>query len=394
MFRQILTVFLAALTLTGALWGCTRQQVLLTNAQPALKAAGVRSDQPRLDVAVVVFDPGLDESDEQGAGMQALREAEARYMAYNLRRTLAETRFWSAVNVVPRSPGAADTSELRVRGRILASTGLQLQLEIEVADAMGRIWFTETFEGAATRYSYREDRLRTEDPFQGVYNAIADRMARFRENLGKQELARINLTSEMRFARDLLPDRFDGYVSESEDQRWQIQRMPADDDPMVERIRAIRKRDRAFLGVLDGYYGVAYRDMKPVYDGLRGASYEEMLALERLERSARKNMVLGSVAVVAGAAGVLASEGAIGQPAGAASVAAGVAVTRRGLDQAAEAEIHRDALQELNDSFDQAVSPTVVEAEGRVVTLTGSAQRQYQEWRELLRTIYRAEAGI
>ena len=80
-------------------------------------------------------------------------------MAYLLRRTLEDTNLWGEVNVVPAPP---DSTDLTVNGRILVSNGLYLELEINVTDATGRSWFKDKFQGGATRYSYEEQRLRTQ----------------------------------------------------------------------------------------------------------------------------------------------------------------------------------------------------------------------------------------
>jgi len=389
MFLQILAALASFLVL--AVTGCTQQQVVVANASPTLRAPGGVARAQRLDVGVVVFDPGVEEASRGALASPGMRRAEARYMAYVLRQTLQLTDFWGEVSVVPEP---LESTDLTVNGRILVSNGLHLGLEMEVTDATGRVWFKDTFQGGATKYSYGQERLRTTDPFQGVYNAIADRMARERNALDAAALQRIRLTSEMRFAHDLAPSPFEDYVSRTDDGRWQIERLPADEDPMLVRIRAIRERERAFIRVLDGYYGEAYSGMRSAYDGLRKASYEEALALGRAERAARNNMVLGAVAVVAGAAGAAGSNSSLGQTAGVASALGGIVVAQRGLKQSEQAGVHREALRELDDSFTRAVAPKVMEVEGRVVTLSGSAREQYREWRTLLREISGTERGF
>lgn len=388
MFRQILTVFAAVLAFVAT--GCTQQQVIVANAPPALRASQPVTPAQQLDVGVVVFDPGVEEVSRETPPSPGMRRAEARFMAYALRRTLEQTELWGEVRVVPEP---LDSMDLTVNGRILVSNGLYLRLEVEVTDATGRIWFKDTFKGGATKYSYAEQRLRTTDPFQSVYNAIADRMIQERKAMDAAVLERTRLTSEMRFARDLAPLPFEDYVTLTAEGRWQVERLPAEEDPMLVRIRAIRTRHRAFIRVLDGYYGEAYGQMRAAYDGLRKASYEEALALGRAERAARNNMVLGAVAVVAGVAGAAGSSSSLGQTAGAASALGGIMVAQRGLKQSEEAGMHREALRELDDSFTKAVEPKVMEVEGKVITLTGSAQEQYRQWRELLREISRVERG-
>jgi hypothetical protein len=50
-------------------------------------------------------------------------------------------------------------------------------------------------------------------------------------------------------------------------------------------------------------------------------------------------------------------------------------------------------LKELSQSFQAEVAPQVVDVEGRTLRLTGSAEEQYREWRELLRQLYLEETG-
>jgi hypothetical protein len=59
-----------------------------------------------------------------------------------------------------------------------------------------------------------------------------------------------------------------------------------------------------------------------------------------------------------------------------------------------QAEIHRVAIQELSDSFGSEMQPIVMEYEDKQYELSGSAEEQYERWRELLRKIYYAETGF
>jgi len=45
-------------------------------------------------------------------------------------------------------------------------------------------------------------------------------------------------------------------------------------------------------------------------------------------------------------------------------------------------------LKELSESFQNEVAPQVVDVEGRTLKLTGTAEEQYREWRELLHQMY------
>jgi hypothetical protein len=59
-----------------------------------------------------------------------------------------------------------------------------------------------------------------------------------------------------------------------------------------------------------------------------------------------------------------------------------------------EKRLHAEALEELSVSFDDEVKPMVVEIEGTQHRLTGTAELQYEEWRELLRQLYISETGF
>jgi hypothetical protein len=59
-----------------------------------------------------------------------------------------------------------------------------------------------------------------------------------------------------------------------------------------------------------------------------------------------------------------------------------------------EKKLHSDTLEELSASFDDEIKPMIVEVQGTAHRLTGTAEIQYQEWRELLRQIFISEGGF
>jgi len=58
-----------------------------------------------------------------------------------------------------------------------------------------------------------------------------------------------------------------------------------------------------------------------------------------------------------------------------------------------EAEMHVESLEELGLSLGAEITPQVIELQDRTVTLSGTVEDQYAQWRELLTEIYRAEIG-
>ena len=163
---------------------------------------------------------------------------------------------------------------------------------------------------------------------------------------------------------------------------------------MMQRVGKIRERDYMLVDTLDEHYAHFYRDMEQPYDDWRKNSYEETLALRELRRSARNHTILGAVAIIGGILGAAQGDSRLGQAAGTASVVGGAMVLKSGLDKYSESKINAEALRELGNSFEAEVAPKVVEVEGKTLTLTGSAEAQYEEWRRLLRDIYETETGF
>jgi hypothetical protein len=75
-------------------------------------------------------------------------------------------------------------------------------------------------------------------------------------------------------------------------------------------------------------------------------------------------------------------------------VIGGAAAIYSGFQKRQETKIHKDVIEELSVSFSSEAEPLVVEVVGETVRLTGSAEEQYQKWREMLREIYASETGL
>ena len=69
-------------------------------------------------------------------------------------------------------------------------------------------------------------------------------------------------------------------------------------------------------------------------------------------------------------------------------------LAQSGFKDSADSQIHKAALEELANSFGADVSDLVVDVDGRIVELKGSAEEQFQQWRELLKEIAVADAAL
>lgn len=397
-----------ALTLVCATLIAGGCMVKETRPLPKINAVQAQAEIPAdelLDVGVRVFDPGIpkeiehdtEELTERGI-FPDVRRAEARHMATQLRDTLEGSGQWGAVRVIPAN---AEFVDLLVSGKILKSTGRELELEIVVRDATGRVWMEPKRYGSeADVGSYlSEAAIKLRDPFQNVYSQITNDILAARKLLARNDLVNIRRITELRFAADLAPQAMAGYLVQDAKGQYQIARLPAEGDPTLARIQAIRERDGALIDTVSDYYGNFSTRLDEPYDNWRRYSYEEIVKEEKLKSQARTRMVMGAAAILGGV--FIPSQcrandyncRRIENAGRTAATAGGIAGILSGLKKSSDAKVHTTAIRELATSFQGEVAPQVVEVEGRTLKLTGTAEEQYRQWRELLREQYLQETG-
>lgn len=394
---------LAALSLVGCM-------VEETMSVPKLVAAQAVAEVPEtqvLDVGIRLFDTGLSqelldnpEAAEEKGVFPDIRKAEARYLPTVLRDTLESTGQWGAVRVIPPS---VEAMNLVVEGRIVASDGYHLAFDAKVSDSTGRLWFNRRYEQDADTTSYREDAPkgsngRVRDPFQNLYVKLADDLLAYRRQLDEVALENLRRVTELRFARSIAPKAFASYLLKSpKDGTWSVARLPAEDDPLLQRVRTIEQRDDAVIDTVSDYYdGFADRLHDP-YANWRRYTYDEVEARDKLRRQATARKALGAAAVLAGifvpdGCGTSACNRAV-SVARAGAIYGGVQAVMSGVAKGQEAKMNEATLKELSDSFQSEAKPQVIEVEGRALRLTGSAEEQYAEWRALLDELFDAETG-
>ncbi len=339
-----------------------------------------------LDVGIEVFDPGLPELDEDSLEEKGVfadvRKSEARYFAFHLKSTLQSTGFWGAVRVVPQGTQALD---LRISGTIVESTGRKLVLEIAAYDATGRKWLEERYKRVANERIYNSDDVSV-DPYQDLYNEVSNDLHKRWSKLDAEDVGRIRDVALLQFASNLAPQTFAGYLTEARKGRVEIARLPSSEDPMMQRVNRIRERDYMFVDTLNEYYSNFYQSMDAPYDEWRSFSYEEQMALRAVKRQARIRTLIGALAIIGGAAA--------GGGAGDVAVIGGAYAIESGLSIGRESRIHREALRELAASFDAEIAPVLINVEGETIRLSGAAETQFQEWRELLKKMFADETGF
>jgi len=233
-------LIVATLFLTTA---CTVSEVITAEHTDLEVAKQEIAENLLLDVGVINFSEGIPKSNdpEKSGVYEEIRRAEARYLPYHIKTTLQGTGYWGAVRVIPSRYVFTDVT---LTGEIERSDGEYIELRVRVEDATGRHWFERSYDMQTGIRSYDQGRDRTQDPYQKVFNDIANDMHAFALTLSNADIQRIRQISEMQFFADMAPDTYGNYVTTDDSGMTSLLRLPAENDPMIDRLRQIRERDR------------------------------------------------------------------------------------------------------------------------------------------------------
>ena len=72
-------------------------------------------------------------------------------------------------------------------------------------------------------------------------------------------------------------------------------------------------------------------------------------------------------------------------------VVASGALLKSAMDKNAELKVHKQSLDELGESLDLELSPQLITHNDQTIELTGTANEQYQQWKNHLKAIYELE---
>lgn len=371
------------------LQACSTTKVKTSDVAVLATAQEVIAEHLLLDVGINIFDPGLDSAGDDESLFPEVREGEARYLPYNLMETMQTSGHWGAVRVVPSEMAAVD---VHVNGKILESDGERLSLHVTVADSTGRQWFDREYQEIISDFVYKKRRA-GQEPFQSMYNRVANDIAEHQKTLSDKEKSNIRTIAELRFAQDFAPEAFSNHVVANEEGIYSINRLPADVDPMMQRIRKIRDRDYLFVDTLQDYYGVFHRQMDVPYLEWRERSYEHAVAIRELRASRSRRGIAGAAAIIASIVAIGGGNN-YARAGGGVGVWAGSSLITSALQKGQELGQHQADYNEISESVITAITPQVIELEDQTITLSGTVSDQYGQWRELLREIYRRENGL
>lgn len=396
-------VIAVALSFVALLSGCVVKETRPLAKLEAVQAKVQIPEAELLDVALRHLDAGVPAElidDEEALDKKRIypdvRVAESRLLPMRLRTTLEASGQWGAVRVVPE---AVQFVDVVVTGRIIESTGSRLELAITAIDASGRVWIKDRlYASDADLGSYKTDAsLRARDPFQNVYAQIANDLVTARDALTSAEKRELRHIAQLRFAQDLDPRSFEGYLQRSSDGRYRLTRLPADNDPAVVRIAKIRERDATVIDTLDGYTQEFSDKLFDPYGSFRRTSREAIEREDKARAQAMTRTALGAAAVLGS---IFASSNCastdyncrrIDSAVRTAGAVGGVAAVMSGIQKFSDAKVAAQEVKELASSFSSEAAVQTVDVEGRTLKLTGTAEEQYREWRRLLAAIYREE---
>lgn len=337
---------------------------LLVGIAPALA-----EHMPPLNVSIAVFDPGVPQDPSLHRDLDIfprIRRIEAMFLPFVLRETLVATREWGAVRVVPEPDAAA---EVLVTGRVGRSDGETLELQLRAIDAAGRVWFDRTFTGTVTDDYLRRDAENVAAPsYQALYREIANELQLARDGLGEREIRRVSDISLLRYATELAPSAFAGYLEQAADGSYALLRLPAEGDPMLERIQRIRETEYVITDAIDAKFREFYGEIGKVYDVWRKyrrhiVDYQQREASRAIEH--RSDTPRGSYEAYQ------------------------EAYDNYKRDRLAEQETDRLAV-----SFNNEVGPRVLAMEARIEELDDWVDAKYAEWHRLLEELFEAETEV
>ncbi|MBM3514936.1 MAG: hypothetical protein FJX59_14670 [Alphaproteobacteria bacterium] len=352
-----------------------------------LEANVTQADQT-LDVTVVAFDPGLPKDPKKfdKNTWPELRRSEGRYVAVQVRDALVAKEKFGAVRV---TPDANFSSDLYVQGRIVESNGESLRVDVTVSDATGKTWYTKKYAHKVNTSWYRSARNKGVEPFQPLYSQVANDLADRLTKTKGATVSEIKSVAAMRFAQNLSPDSFTDALK-VKGGRASLIRLPAESDPMMKRVAAVRLRDQMFVDNLQPVYEQFAGNMKDSYQVWQSQSCAEV-ERQREASGAAVMKGLASLALIAGAVALSDNNTSAGNTAAVIAGTAGVMVAMDAWKDTQEAKVHRGVIDELANSIDGQMATRVIEMDKQTVTLTGNMEEQVQQWRKVMAQIWEAE---
>ncbi len=344
-----------------------------------------------LDIGIPTLNDGLYLSDDDDLVFPEVRYAESIYFANQLAKMLEKSGAWGAVRVIPNDEVVTDVF---IKGVILHSDGERLSLEISVSDISGHKWFSKKYTKVAGRLAYdRKMRSSLGDPFQNVFTQIANDMLITREQLADENVEQLRSISELKFAEKFSPKAFSEYMKTDKKGVTRLERLPAKEDSLLQRVTKIRQRDYIYIDTMQDYYDSFSQQMHFAYQDYRAATYDSVVRSRQLDRQGNKRIIAGIGSILAGIYGRTQAETRLASDAGSATAAVGGFILKSGLEKKQQAASFDESIAEMGSSLESEIAPQVIALEDQTITLTGTVRAQYDQWQSLMEKIYIKERG-
>lgn len=412
----------AALIFTGCATPKTALDYIDGTEVPHVPLMAINPEDPaheEFNVAINLFQPGVDlfELEEDGSGLFAIddsgvpkidhkaidpkiRRLETHFLPGTLKSVLDRSRQWGQTFV---SPGEVQSPDLFVDATILASDGHSIALLVQVRDSSGRTWYNDTIKYLTLESDYLFASWPTKDPYDAIYNHIANRLATYRNNLTPEEQKQIRMVSQMRFASDLAPDAFGDYLARNEEQQLYVQRFPAENDPTFQTVQQLHGTELDMLTHIEEYYDNLQEGSFDSYNTWREQFRQLSIEMEQYRVNAQNqkttSLIIAGLAV-ATAAATASSDSQYNSNRGsdAAAILAGglelsVAIYEAAKEKIAIANLKAKELAEISEIAGKGLQPKVIELEGRTYQLTGDVDSRFRQIREIIRQRYLIETG-
>lgn len=377
--------------------GCSVNEVITAEETELIVAEAPPEEGMLLDIGIIQFAEGVpkDNKSSDTRVYEEIRAAESRYLAYHLKTTLQGTGHWGAVRVIPSSNAFTDVI---ISGEIEESDGEYVTLNVGISDARGKSWYSKSYSTQTGVSSYSVNRDRRQDPYQKIFNDIANDLRAHVAQMEPKVVADIQHVSELQFFADMSPAAYGEHLTTAEDGSVKAVRLPAENDPGVDRLRQIRERDRLVVDTLNEHYANFYYGIAIPYHSWRKTAREESINYRQVKRSANLQTLMGAV-VLAGSLAINTDSGGkqtrnINRSLQGIGINQGWNSMFGGISRRSEANIHLESIKELAESFGAEAAPMVISVDGQSRRLTGTAAAQYESWRQILKQIYESETGF
>lgn len=347
-------------------------------------------DHALLDIGIPTLDPGLELTSDKDTVLPEVRYAESVFIANKIAKTIENSAAWGSVRVIPNSNVVVD---VYLNAVILQSDGETMKLDVSVTDSSGKEWYAKRYKLVVGKYTYDRRIRRQHDPFQNLYTEISNDLLEKRKKVKQKRIEELRTISKLRFAKVFSPEAFKDYLSLSKKGILKIERLPAENDSILERVERIRDKDYLYIDTMQDYYDRFGNRMDTSYQNWRKGSYDYVVKARQMDEKARRKIWGGVLAIAGGIYTRNTANNGLERDAGTLTASSGGVLIKSGLDDKNRAAGYRESLSEMGASLSAVLEPQVIELDDQTITLTGTVDNQYEQWKKLLSDIYQAERG-